>query len=72
MRYDCPNAVRARGFPPLLCRALLKDGTIPAQTMERAACCCAHQYFCPQTQNWENTMEAGKCIQMIKEGGEIP
>lgn len=49
MNYRCPYAYRVNGKNAVLCRQL-KDAPY-----------CGHQYFCPNTQRWENTEGARKC-----------
>ncbi len=49
MNYRCPYAYRENGRNTVLCRQI-KDAPY-----------CAHQYFCPNTQRWENTEGARGC-----------
>ncbi len=65
----CAKAVRVRGFYQVLCRNLFVDGKEPVTMMERAQACCIHQYFCPQTQRFENTPGARKCPKRLEEKG---
>lgn len=49
MNYRCPYAYRENGKNTVLCKQM-KDAPY-----------CGHQYFCPNTQRWENTEGARGC-----------
>lgn len=68
-KFYCPYGLRVRGFANLLCKTLLKDGKVPQATLKKAEACCAYQYFCPVTQQWEHTAGCGRC-RARENGGE--
>lgn len=49
MAYKCPYAYRVNGKNTVFCKRL------------EVSPYCGHQYFCPNTQMWENTEGARNC-----------
>ena len=60
MTYKCPHAYRANGKNTVFCGKL------------DIAPYCGHQYFCPNTQRWENTEDARNCPLAQKSTAEPP
>lgn len=58
----CPYAKKVRKFTALVCEKRIGTDDINKKTVaELANAMCKHQFYCPMSGNWENSVQSRKC-----------